>query len=265
VEPERIVTVIGCGHQRFIREGSVIGRIIEQPSSRDTGVGVFLPATYVYADAPDTTVIILPSDHFVFPEIRFTNRIREACELSESFPEKLILAGAQATYAETDYGWIAPGLSLDSSICESRAARDVAGFQEKPSLSIAQQYLESGYLWNTMIVVARLKTLWSIGRRLQPECIERFSLLLQIWKGSEYRNLSAEAERELLNRLYLDMPAFNFSRDLLASCADQCLVLPLEGVEWSDLGRVERVAAVLEHSGLHSNIPSHLLQDARAI
>jgi len=265
-QSDRLFTVIGCGHRRYLQIGTVYGRVVEQPSSRDTGVGVFLAASYVSACFPETTVIILPSDHFVHPEKRFTSTLRRACRLAEDHPDKLILVGAIAKYAETDYGWIAPGSPLEQHTLVSHSeAREVLAFQEKPSMVRAQAYLESGYCWNTMIVAVRLKTLWSIGERLHPECLGRFNQLVRILKSRDGQQLPAEIEREVLTRLYQGMPAFNFSRELLTPCAKQSVVLPLDGVEWSDLGRPERVVRAFHVTGLHPNVPPHLLDDVIAV
>ncbi len=263
---DRIFTVIGCGHRGFIEETTVCGQLIEQPVSRDTGVGVLLPCSYVSVNFPETTLIILPSDHFIYPEERFTETIQYACKLVDDHPDKLVLVGANATYAETDYGWIAPGPPLDHQIPFSQsAAREVLAFQEKPSKPMAQEYLESGYFWNTMIVVVRLPTLWSLAERLKPQCLERFGHLVDFLRGRKGRKLSTELEQEFLTGLYQDMPSFNFSRDLLTPCAGQTILFPLDRVEWSDLGRPERVVKAFHGTGLQPNVPSHLLQSVVAI
>jgi len=51
------------------------GKLIAQPSSRDTGPGVFLPLAYVRRQDPDASVVILPSDHYVYPERLFIQTI----------------------------------------------------------------------------------------------------------------------------------------------------------------------------------------------
>ncbi|HUG44848.1 MAG TPA: sugar phosphate nucleotidyltransferase, partial [Acidobacteriota bacterium] len=45
VDPNRILTVVGNGHRRFLTE-EMPGRLIEQPAPRETAPGVFLPASY---------------------------------------------------------------------------------------------------------------------------------------------------------------------------------------------------------------------------
>ena len=71
VGPERIVTVIGKGHRRWFGKETLPGLVIEQPVSRGTGAGIFLPASYIYARDPEAVLLIFPSDHFVFPKAKF--------------------------------------------------------------------------------------------------------------------------------------------------------------------------------------------------
>ena len=59
-------------------DGRRVGTVLFQPANRDTGAGVFLPLTYVRARDPLATVIIYPSDHFVYPEERFLDTVRDA-------------------------------------------------------------------------------------------------------------------------------------------------------------------------------------------
>src|SRR5262245_12082336 len=56
--PERIVTIIGRGHARYLLEPRLInvpGLVIEQPENLDTGPGVFLPLAKILAFDPDAT------------------------------------------------------------------------------------------------------------------------------------------------------------------------------------------------------------------
>src|SRR5512139_1264407 len=80
VNPDQIVTVIGENQLVHLWENlseGMPGRILEQPSSRGTGAAVFLAATFVLATDPNATFLILPSDHFVYPESLFTGELTE--------------------------------------------------------------------------------------------------------------------------------------------------------------------------------------------
>ncbi len=50
------------------RSGS---RLLLQPANRGTTAGILLPLAHVRAIDPDATVVISPSDHFIYPEWKF--------------------------------------------------------------------------------------------------------------------------------------------------------------------------------------------------
>ena len=69
------------------------GTILFQPANRDTAAGLFLPLTYIRARAPQATVLLYPSDHFVYPEDRFLEVVRRAAQIAESRPDRVVLLG----------------------------------------------------------------------------------------------------------------------------------------------------------------------------
>ena len=105
--PDRRVTVVARGHRQDAQSQlGGRGRVVFQPANRGTAPGVFLPLTFVRAADPDATVVIYPSDHFVWPESRFVRAIARAISESEACPERPILLGVTPDRPETDYGWI---------------------------------------------------------------------------------------------------------------------------------------------------------------
>ena len=94
--PDRIVTVVAHSHRRDALaqlEGRGSSTILFQPANRDTAAGVFLPLTYIRARAPQATVVLYPSDHFVYPEDRFLDAIRRAVRITELQPDRLVMLG----------------------------------------------------------------------------------------------------------------------------------------------------------------------------
>lgn len=230
----RLVTVIGRGHHRFFNDGALAGYAVEQPANCDTAAGVFLPLAYVLALDPEATVTIFPSDHFIRPNERFLACMRRAAEIVERCDDKLVLAAAVADRAEREYGWIQPGELLDG--CGE--ARRVLRFHEKPSEREAAEFFSCGFLWNTLNMAVKARTLWELGRAFHPEMIARFERLIEA--------IGTPRESATLSLIYEGMPAANFSKDILERAVDQTLVLPLRGVEWSDWGRPERIAETVE-------------------
>jgi mannose-1-phosphate guanylyltransferase len=253
VPDDNIVSVIGPGHRKFLfgnEQEKVPGLVVEQPRVLGTAPGVFLPSAYVMAAEPGATILLLPSDHFVYPEERFCHHLTRACELVESCPDRLVILGAIPDRPETDYGWIAPhGGGPIVSLTTSRQAKRVLHFREKPGLLEADALFREGCLWNTMIVAVKANTLWKLGQQYLPDLLNRLSAFRALLRAFRSRGLFLDAEGEVLARLYDDLKAADFSRDFLQRAADQMLVLPMEGVEWCDWGRPARVTETLGRLG----------------
>ena len=236
--PNRIVTVVGHSHRRESltqldgRGGSMI---LFQPVNRDTAAGVFLPLTYIRARSPQATVVLYPSDHFVYPEERFLEVVRRAIGIAESRPERVVMLGVAPDRLERDYGWIQPGPSLEDLPDES--VRVVRAFLEKPDIAQADAALRAGALWNTLVLAANLELLWTLGWQCIPNMMPLFERLSEAIGGPE--------EGRVLEAIYRDIPARNFSSDLLHHVPDKLAVIELTGVLWSDWGKPERIAETL--------------------
>ena len=239
---ERLVTVVAKSHvgRGWVgRKHVPKGKLIAQPSSRDTGPGVFLPLAYVRRQDPDASVVILPSDHFVYPESLFIQRIRSAVEAAEAFPDRVVLLGAFPEKLDADLGWIELGASLCSSLNPSVSG--VFCFTEKPATDEAERVMKAGGLLNTLVIIARLNALWTLGRHHFPETI---ALLEHAAKAFD-----TDREDAVLQQVYQKMPSWNISADLLGRTAANLAAMELDGVQWSDWGKPERILDTLRRMG----------------
>ena len=66
---------------------------------------------------------------------------------------------------------------------------------------------------------------------------------------------------DVLEKEYSGMVAFDFSRDFLAHCTQDCVMVPLDGITWSDLGRPGRVVDVLRRVGYRPNFPVEMADE----
>lgn len=213
--------------------------IIAQPRNRDTAPGIFLPLTYIRARDPEATVVILPSDHFVHPQETFLAAIRRAIQAAQCQPDKLVLLGVRPDTAETEYGWIQPGSSLGS--IDGEIIRCVTGFREKPNANEARRLLRSGGLWNTMVIVVSLPTLWRLGRRCVPAMMKHFEDFAS--------SIGTDKEQHALDSHYDVLPSANFSTHVLQQALDSLVVMELRDVLWSDWGSERRIVETLQRIG----------------
>jgi mannose-1-phosphate guanylyltransferase len=214
-------------------------RPVVQPENGGTALGVLYPALHVAKADPAATVAVFPSDHFIAPTDRFLNAVADATTVVERHPHTVVLLGVLPSSPEPEYGWIEPGEPL----APGAVARRVVRFVEKPPLDIAQQMLRRGWLWNTLVVVAKVSHL---VRLALTHCPEAVGPLLLARNG-----LGGPAETAVVAQAYARARPANFSRDLLEPAHEALSVLELSGVTWSDLGTPRRVIATLARLGAH--------------
>ena len=83
----------------------------------------------------------------------------------------------------------------------------------------------------------KAKTLWSIGWELHPVMMDGFEAL----KAA----IGTPDEAPILGAIYEPMASIDFSKQVLELAVERSLVMPMDGVEWSDWGRPERIEETL--------------------
>ncbi len=120
------------------------GAIILEPAGRNTAPAVALGAHQI-ADEDDAIMVILPSDHVIADNTAFLAALDQATALAEK--DYLVTFGVTPSRAETAYGYIRSGESLD-------AGYRVKAFVEKPDAATAEKYFTSGgFYWNSGMFV----------------------------------------------------------------------------------------------------------------
>ena len=202
--------------------------VIAQPMNRGTAVGIIVTLVQVMQADPEPVVGLLPCDHYYTNNELFRSMVTSATAAAEQFPESLVIVGAETEDAETEYGWIEPGLAVSHS--EARRLCRVNRFWEKPALPQARDLLRSGCLWNTFVAIGSAATFLELMAAEVPDIV--FSVT------------RALAEDDLESS-YTRLPSVDFSRDILANQAKKLLVIRDSGSGWADLGSPDRVLGLL--------------------
>lgn len=226
--PTQRVTVVGASQEETARSqlAGKGGLLVVQPANCDTAPGVFLPLTYVRAADPDATVAIYPSDHFVHPEKQLVEAVRHAVRAIDLLEDRLILLGIQPDGVDLDYGYIQVARYVGGYGAHS--LWHVGRFVEKPERHVAKTFVEGQVLWNTMIIVAKVETLWKLGTKVLPSMMGLFETFMLAVGESK--------ESQVLESLYETMPQGNFSMDFLEHVFHKVSVLDVKDVVWSDWG-----------------------------
>ena len=228
---DRQVFVVSCAHERYYNEELVDARdsvVIAQPVNRGTAIAIIVALIQIMQADQDAIVGLFPSDHYYTDDESFRLMVKTATSAAARFPETLIIVGAEADYAETDYGWVEPG----PTVLQTQAGPlcRVNGFWEKPALPRARALLQSGCVWNTSITAGSAHTF------LELLCSEVPEVVLSITRALADKDLATTYARLL---------SIDFSRDILAHQAKRLFVLCNSGSGWADLGSPDRVLGLL--------------------
>jgi mannose-1-phosphate guanylyltransferase len=233
---DRELFVVTRSHETYYREelrNVDESRIIPQPLNRGTGVAVVLALVHILQRDPDAVVVLVPCDHYYSDDEAFGLAIRSVISGAEQYPDAVLLLGAEARYAEIDYGWIEVGLAIsDTPVPLFRVNR----FWEKPSMLQAQELLRRGCLWNTFLTAGRASTF------LDVLCTGIPNVVLAI------NNALADND---LEGAYQAMPAVDLSREVFAPQPHRLLTIRDATSGWADLGSPTRVMEILGRSNIH--------------
>jgi mannose-1-phosphate guanylyltransferase len=231
---DRVVVAVSAHHEARARDQLHPYRGVHlavQPRNLDTGPGLLMPLARIRAADRAARVAFLPSDHHVSDPAPLIEALRASGGAATR--DRVTLLGVVPDSAETEYGWILRGRRLS----RRRDAFSVRRFEEKPADHVAEHLRGRGALWNTFISVGPVSAFWALARRHLP--LHASAL------GRYARRIGRHDESRALERAYAEMPAANFSRDLLARARDLAVV-PVGGTGWCDWGSPRRVFQSLE-------------------
>ncbi|HSE94942.1 MAG TPA: sugar phosphate nucleotidyltransferase [Methylomirabilota bacterium] len=237
VSPARTLFSVTSGHGRFYAPllADVGSRhMVVQPENRGTAPAILYALLRIAVVAPDDPVAIFPSDHHVSDDGAFMAHVGAAFDLVRARPDLVVLLGITPDRPETEYGWIERGESVAGRL--GWGVHRVRGFVEKPARELARTLLEGGALWNSFVMIGRVAVLLDLIGRTLPDLGRAFRPLR--------RTRGTPGEAAVARAIYRRLPSTDFSRRVLGESPAQLAVLPVRGVEWSDLGSPDRVLAL---------------------
>ena len=216
-------------------------RLVVQPENAGTAPGVLYPLLRIRHLAGNVPVTVYPSDHYVSDEAAFVGAVAHALDVVRQRSELVALMGIEAASPETEYGWIeADERPLD---LPGEPAFPIRRFWEKPSARMAERLFERGALWNSFVMVGWVDAFLDLAERTAPKMLRALEPLRKV--------IGTEAEPRVAEQIYRTLAAtpLGFSEHILAPAADGLVTVRVKGVEWSDWGHPERVAATMRRTG----------------
>ncbi|UHA71650.1 mannose-1-phosphate guanylyltransferase [Paenibacillus sp. 481] len=165
--------------------------IIIEPIGRNTAPCVGLASIIIEEKFPNSTMVVLPSDHIIKDEDEFLNILKTAVEVSQD-GQSLVTLGIQPTYPETGYGYIES--SDDIVAVNGLNVHKVEQFVEKPDLEKATAYIEAGnYYWNSGIFVWRTDVIRGYIKEHMPQVHDILETMKASFKNND-RNVVVSTE-----------------------------------------------------------------------
>jgi mannose-1-phosphate guanylyltransferase len=229
-DPQRTCAIVAEQHRRWwqaLQLGIPSSNLIVQPRNRGTATGILLPLLHIVHRDPEATLLVLPSDHYVRNEVVLAGSLRAAMLELERDRNHVILLGITPDEPDPELGYIVAEGDGDSRIS------GVSEFVEKPNVTTARALIARGGLWNSFIFGANGQAL---VRAFEARCPDLVAEMQHI-ESSPNSNM----RRARLAQLYEQLPALDFSRDILQRSPQLLRVLTVPQCGWSDLGTPKRV------------------------
>jgi mannose-1-phosphate guanylyltransferase len=269
VSPQRTAYVVVKAHAPYYNAELADvppERILAQPVDRGTTAAIAYALARVAAmhsqamhsqnDEVDPIVGFFPADHYFADEDAFIRALDRAYRLAALHRDALLLLGAQPEHPEVEYGWIEPGAQIgrmDGGRAEGaqggvHSIFRVSRFWEKPSAELASGLLDRGCLWNTFVMIGRVRTFLEALQESVPAVFRAFEPLLE--KSPNPAAELAGQTDDLVGEAYTGLPSGDFSKQVLSALPNRLAVLRLDNVGWSDLGTPERLMETWSRFGV---------------
>lgn len=218
-------------------------QILCEPIGRNTAPCIAYAAYSLLKKHPDAEMIVTPSDHLILNEKEFERVVESSLEFV-AYRNALMTIGIQPTRPETGYGYIQK--SNSEEICKVKC------FTEKPSLEMAETFLECGeFLWNAGIFIWKVRDIVAAIEKHLPDHAALF--------GSIADQLGTDEEQSAIEQVFsscrpisIDYGVMEKADNVYVHCGD---------FGWSDVGtwgsvyqqsRKDRYANALSND--HTNV-----------
>lgn len=220
--PENIFVVTHEEHAPIVHEQLpqlLPAQVLTEPMRKNTGACIAYASYKIQQLNPEAVIVVTPADHLILKESEFLDVIKKAVDQAQT-DDKLITLGIKPTRPETGYGYI-------QYHTEKSFAKKVKTFTEKPELSLAKKFLESGdFVWNAGIFVWSVKSIIKAIQLHMPETAEVFEEVKT--------KLVTDDEKKVIAAAYPQCKSISIDYGVMEKASN--VYVCLGDFSWSDLG-----------------------------
>jgi mannose-1-phosphate guanylyltransferase len=194
-------------------------QILAEPMRKNTAACIAYSSYKIAQKNPEGVIVVSPSDHLILMEDEFRDVIKKASDQAKGH-DKLITLGISPSRPETGYGYI-------QYHTEKSFAKKVKTFTEKPELSLAKKFIESGdFVWNSGIFIWGVKAILDAFHQYLPEMSEVFDEIRP--------KLGTKEEKEAILGAYSQCKNISIDYGIMEKAKN--VFVCLGTFTWSDLG-----------------------------
>jgi mannose-1-phosphate guanylyltransferase len=194
-------------------------QILAEPMRKNTAPCIAYASYRIHQANPNAVVVVSPADHLILKEDQFNEIILKAADQAKA-QDKLITIGINPSRPETGYGYI-------QYLPDKKVAKKVKTFTEKPELSLAKKFLESGdFVWNSGIFIWGVQAIVQAMKEHLSEMTEVFDECLPV--------LNTPEEPHAIEKAYGQCKNVSIDYGVMEKAAN--VYVCLGNFTWSDLG-----------------------------
>lgn len=217
-------------------------QILAEPMRKNTAACIAYASYRIAQKNKDAIIVVTPSDHLIMREDEFQEIIRKAADQAKN-QDKLITLGIKPTRPETGYGYI-------QYHTEKSFAKKVKTFTEKPELSLAKKFLESGdFVWNSGIFIWGVRAITEALEKYLPEMVEVFQEAIPEFGGPN--------EKEAIRSTYSQCKNISIDYGIMEKATN--VYVCLGDFTWSDLGSWGSIHEISDKDGNNNVIRANAL------
>jgi mannose-1-phosphate guanylyltransferase len=237
--PENIYVVTNQEHAHLVKEqlpDMLPAQVLAEPMRKNTAPCIAYSSYRIQQLNKDAVIVVSPADHLILKEEEFKENIIKATDQAKS-QDKLITIGITPTRPETGYGYI-------QFIPDKKAAKKVKTFTEKPELSLAKKFLESGdFVWNSGIFIWGVQAIINALQEHLPEMAE----VIEECRPA----FNTPAEADAIEKAYAQCKSVSIDYGVMEKATN--VFVCLGNFTWSDLGSwssIHEISTKDEHNNV---------------